>query len=246
MSGHSKWANIKRKKEANDKVKGAVFAKLSHIITLSVMESGGVGDPDHNFKLRLAVDKARALNMPKDNIQRAIDKATGSDKNAIKEVIYEGFAPHGVALMIQATSDNQNRTVSEVKNVLEQHGGKLGGQGSVSYQFQKCVVVTFNRTGTGEEAVFKFAGEVEATDIDEDEASYTVYVPFHNFGKIKDHLAGLAPSSTEIEFKPSTLISVGDEKAVRQILGLAEALETLDDVQRVFFNLDVPETLIGS
>lgn len=246
MSGHSKWANIKRKKEANDKVKGAVFAKLSHIITIAVMEGGGIGDPEHNFKLRLAVDKARSLNMPKDNIQRAIDKAMGSGKNQLKEIIYEGFAPHGVSLMIQTTSDNQNRTVSEVKNRLEQRGGKLGSQGSVSYMFQKCVSVTFDKAISSEEAVFKFAGDLEATDIDEDEASYTVYVPFTSFGKIKDHLAGVSPTATEIEYKPTTLVSAPDEKAVREILALAEAVEELDDVQRVFLTLTYLNRLLDN
>lgn len=245
MSGHSKWANIKRKKEANDKARGAVFAKLSHLITLAVVEGGGLGDPDHNFKLRLAVDKARVLNMPKDNIQRAIDKATGSDKNSIKEIMYEGFGPGGVALMMQATTDNPNRTVSEVKNTLERSGGKLGIQGSVSYLFQKCVAVEFDKNTTGEEAVFNFAGALDATDIDDDKASYIVYVPFGNFGKIKNHLEKLAPVSTEIEYKPISLITVPDEKTVRAILQLAESLEDLDDVHRVFFNLDVPEALLG-
>ena len=245
MSGHSKWANIKRKKEANDKARGAVFAKLSHLITIAVAEGGGLGDPDHNFKLRLAVDKARNLNMPKDNIQRAIDKALGSDKNMIREVIYEAFASQGVALMIQATTDSPNRTVSGIKNVLERNNGKLGSQGSVSYLFQKCVAVVFDKPATAEDSVFTFASKLDAIDIDEDKASYTVYVPFDHFGKIKEHLDGLSPQSTEVEYRPNSLIKVSDDKTAKSILQLAEALESLEDVHRVFFNLDIPESLIG-
>lgn len=242
MSGHSKWANIKRKKEANDKVKGAVFSKMSRLITLAVVEGGNMPDPAHNFKLRLAVDKARSLNMPKDNIARAIEKATGADKNLIREIMYEGFAPHGVALMIQATTDNANRTVSEIKNVLERNNGKMGNQGSVSYLFQKCGLVEFDKSENKEEDVLNFAEALNAIDIDPSPDAYYVYVPFELFGKVKDNLGNVKPRSSEIDFKPTTLTAVAGEKEAKQILSLIEALEDLDDVHRVYSNLDLPES----
>lgn len=245
MSGHSKWANIKRKKEANDKVKGAAFSKLSRLITLAVIEGGNIPDPVHNFKLRLAIDKARSYNMPKENIARAIEKASGGDKNTIKEIMYEGFGPHGVAMMIQATSDNINRTVSEIKNILERGSGKLGSQGSVSYLFQKCVLVEFEAKDNKEEDVFNFAEALEAIDIDQTGDLFFVYIPFGAYGKVKDHLEKVKPRSTEIDFKPTALISVENDKQVGQIITLAETLEAMDDVHKVFTNLDIPETYEG-
>lgn len=239
MSGHSKWANIKRKKEVTDKARGAVFAKLSRLITLAVVEGGHEGNPAHNFKLRLTIDKARSANMPKENIQRAIEKGTGSDKHFLKEVIYEGFAPHGVAILIHATTDNPNRTVSEIKNCFEQHGGKLGSQHSVAYLFQHCAKVAFDLVGNKEEDVFEFAQSLKALDFDEDETSYYAYIPFELFGRIKEHLEKVKPRSTEIFFKPQTIISLTKEEEVKQVLGLIEALEELDDVHEVFSNLEL-------
>ncbi len=136
MAGHSKWKQIKHKKAANDKERGKIFSKLSKLITIAVVEGGGMTDPNLNLKLRLAVDKARESNMPKDNIQRAIEKGSGPDKNNLKEVIYEGYGPQGVALVVHATTDNSNRTFNEVRSVVERAGGKLGTQGSVAYLFQ--------------------------------------------------------------------------------------------------------------
>lgn len=246
MSGHSKWANIKRKKEANDKVKGAAFSKMSRLITLAVIEGGNMPDPDHNFKLRLAIDKARSLNMPKENIARAIDKGKGAGKDFIKEIMYEGFAPHGVALMIQATSDNPNRTVSEIKNTVEQHNGKMGHQGSVSYLFQKCTLVEIDAKENREEDILNFAEALNAIDIDQSPDTYYVYIPFELFGKVKDHMEKVKPKSTEIDYKPTTSITIADEKQLKSVITLIEALEELDDVHRVFFNLDMPDTVNAS
>lgn len=136
MAGHSKWKQIKHKKAANDQEKAKIFSKLSKLITIGVVDGGGATDPTLNLKLRLAIDKARQANMPKDKIERAIEKGSGPDKNNLKEAIYEGFGPHGVALVIHATTDNSNRTVHEVRAIIEKHGGKLGSQGAVSYLFQ--------------------------------------------------------------------------------------------------------------
>lgn len=138
MAGHSKWKQIKHKKAANDQQRAKIFSKISKLITSAVIEGGGFSDPNINVKLRLAIDKAKNANMPKDNIARAIEKGSGPDRVHLKEVLYEGFGPHGVALVVHATTDNSNRTVVEVRSVIEKAGGKLGVQGSVSYLFQVC------------------------------------------------------------------------------------------------------------
>jgi len=238
MSGHSKWANIKRKKEANDKVKGTVFAKLSRIITLSVIQGGGIGDPANNFRLRLAMDKARSANMPKDNIERAIEKGMGPGAANLKEVVYEAFLPHGVACMIECTTDNSTRTHNEIKSALEKKGGKMGSQGSVSYLFQKCGVMEFDATTQKEDAVFAFAESVQAYDIDEGEGKITVYFPFERFGSARGALGALTPSLSEVEYRPLTKVSVASGEQAQLIIRLVEELEDLDDVQHVFINLE--------
>lgn len=238
MSGHSKWANIKNKKAANDKAKGVIFAKLSRIITLSVIEGGGITNPDSNFKLRLAMDKARDANMPKENIQRAIDKGHGPDSANLKEVVYEAFGPHGVAFMIQCTTDNSTRTHNEVKSVIENRGGKMGSQGSVHYLFQKCSVMQFDLSVSSENAVFEFGQALDAYDIDEGEGTITVYFPFEQFGRAKGALGKLNPSVSEIEFRPLSRVSVPSEQEAKHIMELVEAIEDLPDVHMVFTNLE--------
>lgn len=238
MSGHSKWANIKRKKEANDKVKGAAFAKLSRNITLAVIEGGGVVSPDDNFKLRLAVDKAKASNMPKDTIARAIEKGHGPNSALLKEIIYEAFGPHGVAFVIQCTTDNSTRTHNEVRIVLEGRGGKMGSQGSVSYLFQKCAVMQFDLKSATEDMVFAFAETVHAYDIDEGEGTITIYFPFESFGEARVALGALVPTLSEIEYRPLSKVSVGSQDEAQKVIDVAEAIEELDDVQHVYMNLE--------
>ncbi len=229
MSGHSKWSTIKRKKGIKDQEKGKIFSKLSKMITISVIEGGGFADPEINIKLRMAVEKAKAANMPKDNIARAIEKAAGPEKNQLKEVVYEGFGPEGMALIIVATTDNPNRTISEVRNTLEKMGGKLGSQGSVAYLFHKCGSVVFNRVENSEEKILAFGDEVGAFDVEEDPESTTLYFPFENMGKIRSMAA-------EIEYKPTSPIVVTDEAKEQRIFKIIEAVEGLDDVQKVFVN----------
>jgi YebC/PmpR family DNA-binding regulatory protein len=239
MSGHSKWANIKNKKAANDKLKSSLFAKVTRIITLSVIEGGGITNPDTNFKLRLAIDKARAANMPKDNIQRAIEKGHGPDSSQLKEVIYEAFGPHGVAFMIQCATDNPTRTHNEVRGVLEKRGGKMGNQGSVGYLFQKCAVMQFNLSNSSEDVIFDFGQALQAYDIDEGEGTITVYFPFDQFGKAKAALGDtLHPALFEVEYRPLSRIQVSSEEEAKQVLELSEAIEELADVNNVFTNLE--------
>lgn len=244
MSGHSKWANIKRQKQANDLVKGNLFAKLSRLITLAVIEGGGIGDPEHNVKLRLAIDKARLLNMPKENIERAIEKASGPNHMQLKEEIYEAFGPSGVAIVILVTTDSINRTLAEIRLILERHEGKLGNQGSVLYLFKRCAVVIFKRSETEEEKVFSFSEEINAFDIDEDETHFSVYIPYENLGRIKDHLHELKYDVAEIDFKPITSLPISDETTAKKIVSLVNVLEEDSDVQKVFTNADIPSYLI--
>ncbi len=238
MSGHSKWANIKNKKAVNDKAKGVAFAKLSRIITLSVIEGGGMTNPDSNFKLRLAMDKARDANMPKENIQRAIAKGNGPDSANLKEVTYEAFGPHGVAFMIQCTSDNSTRTHNEVKSVIENRGGKMGTQGSVHYLFQKCSMMQFDSTVSPENQVFEFGQALDAYDIDEGEGTITVYFPFEQFGRARGALGELNPTVSEVEFRPLSRVAVPSEQEAKHVMELVEAIEDLPDVHMVFTNLE--------
>lgn len=245
MSGHSKWSKIKREKETKDKQKGNVFSKLSRLITLAVVEGGGISDPENNIKLRLAVEKAKRFNLPKYNIERAIEKGIGPDGLQLKELIFEAFAPGGISLIILATSDNVNRTLSEIRNVVESHGGKMGNKGSVMYLFKKCGLVTFKMGEaryntvpgvTEEEAVLSFADKIGAFDIDEDEKYFYVYLPYESLRKVKEYLGGLRVDSVEVDYKPNSLVEISDEKLVKKILDFIEALDNLDDVQRVFAN----------
>jgi len=237
MSGHSKWANIKRKKEANDKIKGNVFSKLTRLITVAVLESGGITNPDNNIKLRLAIEKAHSFNMPKENIKRAIEKGTGPDKSQIKEVIYEAFAPDGVALIILAHTDNQNRTLGEIKNILEKHKGKLGSIGSVSYLFVKCGLIVIDKSIVDQNKILELADQLEALDIVEDELKYNIYLPYVKLGHIKEILKEVKYDSAEVDFKPQNPIKIDDDSKLEKISLLIECLEALDDVQKVFKNL---------
>ena len=236
MSGHSKWANIKRKKGVNDKIKANVFAKMSHLITIAVIEGGGITQPENNVKLRLAIDKAKSANMPKENINRAIERGFGPNKMMLKEVVYEGFGPYGVSFLILSTTDNSNRTSSEIRNLLDKNSGKLGTQGSVSYLFKKCAFVSFQKTEIKEDVAFKLGEELEAFNIDEDESHIFVFFPFSNFGLLKTHLANIKYDMAEIDYLPLSPIALDSEKEGR-VLAIIEALEELDDVQRVYTNI---------
>ncbi len=245
MSGHSKWANIKRKKQANDAVRGNIFSKLSRLITIAVIENGGITDPEHNVKLRLAIDKAKQFNMPKENIKRAIERGVGPGHDQLKEIIYEAFAPHSIVFIILATTDSANRTTSEIRNVLERHGGKLGSQGSVAYLFQKCGLITFKKNSISEEDIFSFAEKINAYDIDQDETHFFIFFPFENLGRIKEYLNNLEYDSSEIDYKPGTVIKLENRNEAKKILSLIDALEELDDVYKVFGNFDIPDKYLN-
>lgn len=235
MSGHSKWSQIKRKKGVKDQQRGKIFSKLARLITLSVLEGGGTTDPASNVKLRMAIEKAKSENMPKENINRAIERGVGPQKAQLQEVFYEGFGPAGTAYMIQVTTDNANRTISEVRTTLERYGGKLGNQGSVSYLFKKCASVVFDKSEKSEEEIFSFAEKVSAFDMEEDSSAVTVYFPFENLGKIE---------GGELDFKPLSTVKIQSESEAKKILVLMEALENLDEVLKVFSNFDIQEEFL--
>ena len=236
MSGHSKWANIKRKKQANDMVKANVFAKMSHLITIAVIEGGGIIEPENNVKLRLAIDKAKSSNMPKENIKRAIEKGFGPNRLMLKEVIYEGFGPYGIFLLILSTTDSSNRTSSEIRNMLEKNSGKLGTIGSVSYLFKKCAFVSFKKDEVNEDLVFKIGEKLQAFEVNEDDSHFFVFFPFNNFGLLKTHLDGVKYDLAEIDYLPTSPVTLDQDKE-KKVLDLIEALEELDDIQRVYTNL---------
>jgi YebC/PmpR family DNA-binding regulatory protein len=244
MSGHSKWANIKRQKQAADLKRGAAFSKLSRLITTAVVESGGIIDPEYNVKLRLVIEKAKQANMPKENIKRAIERGLGPEKDQIKEVIYEAFAPQGVALLILATTDNPNRTRGQIREILDKNGGKLANPGAISYLFIRCGLIIFDKQKIEEEKIFEIAQKLDALDIEEDEKYFNLYIPFENIGRVNQILEGIAFETIEIDFKPKSLIKIEDKQIAEKILNLVDLLEKQDEVQKVFANFDIPDEFL--
>lgn len=236
MSGHSKWANIKRKKGIKDQEKAKIFTKLSRLITLAVIEGGRISDPEKNVKLRLIVEKAKANNMPKENIQRAIDRALTTDASNLKELVYEGFGPHGVLFVIVATTDNSNRTYNDVRNILEKAGGKLGASGSVLHNFSHVSVAVFDGTQETEESTMAIADSLEATDIEQSDDSYIIYFPFEKLG-FAQHSLGQKPTQLEAIYRPLTTAMLQSEDQESEIMSLVESIEQLDDIQKVYANL---------
>ncbi|MBP9798089.1 YebC/PmpR family DNA-binding transcriptional regulator [Candidatus Woesebacteria bacterium] len=235
MSGHSKWANIKRKKGINDAVRSNAFTKMARLITSAVSEGGGMPDPAHNFKLRLAMDRARAVNMPKDTIQRAMDKGSGANAVKMKELVYEGFGPGNSALIITALTDNPNRTVPDVKLALDRNGGKIASPNAVSYLFQHCGVLEIAHSNISEEEAFRVFDQLEGIDFEDSEESYIMYIPFENIKKVKEILGSIDPQTLDVYYLPLNPIAV-DSGVMTKIEQLTEKLEDLDDVQGVYSN----------
>ena len=242
MSGHSKWSQIKRQKGVADVKRGATFTKVANAITVAVREGGG-GDPVSNFKLRLLMDQARAVNMPKDNIQRAIDRGLGKGmEGALSSVTYEGYGPGKVALIIDAVTDNKNRTTPEVKSALKKSGGSFVTPGTVSWMFADCGLITIPKNGKSFDELFEIAVDVGADDVEDSDDVVEVYTKPNELDKVKNALVekGLIIQSAELAKKPTTTVEVGDEETQKKIFGLMERLEDLDDVQKVWSNFEVP------
>jgi YebC/PmpR family DNA-binding regulatory protein len=243
MSGHSKWAKIKRQKGANDANKGAIFTKLAREILVAAREGGA--DPAGNSRLRLAIQKARDGNMPADNIKRAIDKATGAGAEQLVEVTYEGYGPGGAAILVSAMTDNRNRTVSEVRAAFTRGGGSMGESGSVAWQFEPRGVISLNPSGRDPDEVALVAIDAGAEDVTTDDGSVEIYTPFEGLEPVRAALesAGLSIESAEATLLPKTTVELDEEQAT-QVLKLIDRLEDLDDVQRVYSNVEFSEAVL--
>ena len=246
MSGHSKWSTIKRKKGAADAKRGALFGKLSKAITIAAREGGG--DPDMNPALGMAVQKAKEGNMPNDNIQRAIDKGTGAGADAamIERITYEGYAPGGVAVLVEVLTDNRNRAASDVRYVFSKNGGKLGTTGSVSYLFERKGVILVPKDGVDEDELMELALEAGAEDVEVSESDYRVVTAPENFAAVRGSLveAGVAFENAEITMQPQNSINL-DASTAKQTLRLIDALEENDDVQEVYANFDISDEVMS-
>lgn len=240
MSGHSKWSTIKRQKGAADAKRGQLFTKLSNAITIAVRDGGGVTDINSNFKLRLAYDRARESNMPKENIERAIGRAKARQGDGLEEIIYEGFAPGGVAVIILTVTDNKQRTFSELKSLFEKNGGTLGTPGSVSYLFTQKGEVVVKKDGKSFDDIFSVVEEAQVTDIEEENGSFILYCDSTSFSSVKKILdeKGIVVESSELIYKPTSFVSVDNKVTQDKIMNLLEKVEEMDDVQKVFTNVD--------
>jgi len=241
MAGHSKWANIQHRKKAVDAKRGKIFTQINRVLSVAAREGGG--DPATNPALRLAIEKANAVNMPKDNIERAIKKATGDlDGVTYESLTYEGYAPNGVAVLVECLTDNRNRTVAEVRHAFSKFGGNLGTDGSVAYLFNKIGVLNF-APGTSEEEVMDAALDSGADDVvAEQDGSIEVITTPEAYSDVKAALVenGLAPENAEITMRASLEVEL-DVESGEKVLRLLDALEDLDDAQDVYSNADIPD-----
>ncbi|NLA75569.1 MAG: YebC/PmpR family DNA-binding transcriptional regulator [Deltaproteobacteria bacterium] len=244
MSGHSKWSSIKHKKGAADAKRGRIFTKLIKEITIAARMGGG--DADGNPRLRSAILAAKAENMPKDNIDRAIKKGTGELEGVnYEEMTYEGYGPGGVAMLVSCLTDNKNRTVAEVKYIFDRHGGSLGEPGCVAWKFDKKGVICFDKDKADEDKLMELALDAGAEDIKEEDEEFEVITAPTDFETVKKAFdgAGLVYGSAEISMIPQTTVRLEGKKA-EQMISLMEALEENDDVNNVYANFDIPDEIM--
>ncbi len=242
MSGHSHWATIRRKKGAADAKKGQLFTRLAREIVLAARDGGG--DPSANTRLQLAIDRARANNMPKENIERAIKRGTGELKegNAIEEIYYEGYAPNGIALIIFAVTDNRNRAVAEIRHILNRYGGSMAEAGSVAWQFTRSAYFSLPRASVDADKVFEIAVDAGANDVNIEDEIIEIIGPVEAFNDISKALkqAGIQPEEAELRMIPNNEVELSPEDTI-QALKVIEALEDLDDVQTVYSTLSISD-----
>jgi YebC/PmpR family DNA-binding regulatory protein len=244
MSGHSKWATIKRKKGAADAKRGQLFSKLSRAIIVAAKEGGG--DPESNATLAVAIQKARDNSMPKENIERAIQRGAGSgDGEAYEAIMYEGYGPAGVAIICQILTDNRNRTAADVRHIFTKNGGSLGTPGSVAWQFDRKGLIMLDSEAVDEDALMEVAMEAGAEDIAEDGSQWQITTDPADFTGVRKALegAGLPYVSAELTMLPKTTVAP-EEKEARQLLRLMDLLEDNDDVQDVYANFDISEEVL--
>jgi YebC/PmpR family DNA-binding regulatory protein len=246
LSGHSKWSSIKHKKGAADAKRGQLFSKLSRAILVAAKEGGG--DPTNNLALQNAIEKARSYSMPKDNIDRAIAKGSGADAdaNSFETIVYEGYGPEGVALIVEALTDNKNRTAADVRHLFAKHGGNLGATGAVAWQFERLGVIVVAADGKDEEELLLVAADAGADDVQEDGSSFQVTSPPEALSAVRAAVeqTGFTVESAELQLVPRTTVSIDDEAKARQVMRLVDALEENDDVQDVYANFDIPERVL--
>jgi len=242
LSGHSKWSTIKRQKGAKDAARGAVFTKLGN--TIAVAARGGT-DPDTNFALRLAIDRAKAANMPLANIQRSVDRVKDKDAAQLQEILYEGYGPGGVAILVESTTDNINRTYPDVKLAFSKHGGSIAEKGAVVFQFNHKGMIHVAATG---DDVLLQALDAGAEDVQEEDGVSIIYTDAKQLAKVRDGLlaAGLAVTDAELTYVPNNTIAVTDAATAGKIMRLMDALEDLDDVSTTHVNFDISDEIAAS
>jgi YebC/PmpR family DNA-binding regulatory protein len=246
VSGHSKWSSIKHKKGAADAKRGKLFSKLSRAIIVATKEGGA--DPAGNLALQNAIEKARSYSMPKENIERAIARGSGadSDAQAFETVVYEGYGPNGVAVIVEALTDNRNRTASDVRHAFDKNDGNLGTSGAVAWLFERRGVVLVAADGVDEDELTLAAAEGGADDVSVDGSTYEIVSSPEALTVVREAVeaAGFTVDSAELTMRPKTTIEVADEGAAKKILRLIDQLEENDDVQDVFANFDIPEQVL--
>jgi YebC/PmpR family DNA-binding regulatory protein len=244
MSGHSKWSQIKRQKGVTDARRGQLFTKLARDIIMAVREGGA--NPDSNFQLRLAVQKARDNNMPSDNIERALKRGSGEGETSdLVEIILEGYGPSGIAVLVQAMSDKRNRTVQEIRHAFTRYGGSLGEAGCVSWLFENRGVISVEGDGSNAEEIELKAIDAGAEDTKVDNGLIEIYTMPEDLEKVRQALeADVNIVSTETSMRPKTTVYLDDERKAGQVLNFLDALEEMDDVQRVFSNVDFPDSVL--
>jgi len=246
MSGHSKWSSIKHKKGAADAKRGKLFSKLSRAIIVAAKEGGP--DPAGNLSLANAVEKARSYSMPKENIDRAIAKGSGADADAaaFETVVYEGYGPEGVAVLVEALTDNRNRTAADVRHVFSKNGGNLGTSGAVGWLFERRGVVLVAAAGADEDELMLAAADGGAEDVELDGSSFQITCAPESLSAVRTAVesAGFAVEAVELTMVPTTTVEVADEGTAKQVLRLMDALEENDDVQEVYANFDIPERVL--
>jgi len=246
MAGHSKWAQIKHKKAKVDAKRGRIFTKLIREITVAARMGGG--DPEHNPKLRLAIEKAKEHNMPWENIERAIKRGTGELEGVeYQEAVFEGYGPGGVAILVKALTDNKNRTTGEIRHIFSKYGGNLGSPGSVAWQFEEKGIIYIEKDKANEDAVFEIAVEAGAEDVKTEGDTYEVYTSPKDFENVKKAFVdtNIEIQNADITMVPQSTVRV-DGKDAERLLKLLDALEDNDDVQKVYANFDIPEEVLQS
>ena len=240
MSGHSHYSTIKRAKEANDQQRGKIFSKYAKEIGIAVREGGGT-DPGFNYKLRMVLDKARTANMPKDNIERALTKSEGGN---LEKILYEGFGPGNISVIVEAATDNKNRTSQEIKNLFERGGGRVAGPGAVSFNFENKGLLVVQKSANPDEQMLKMI-DSGVEDMDETDDGYEAYTQPEKLFEVKTKLeqAGFTVSSAELYMKPKMVQTVSDVNTAKKAMSFMDLLNDHDDVQNVFSNLDIPDDI---